>query len=320
MPTQHKCIVCKSNITPKIHRGLDCVVCNNWYHQKCANLTVEAFDDYRSKSIRWSCINCLKKGRRSSFIIPQTQKPSQLATTTPSTSTARNDIPNIEREILELRDFKRTISDKIEFLENTLRQQREIISEQNTKINNLSLELQESYNKINNIESSVVRNTIEIRGLPESSLKQDPTETVLKVASEFDFDIRLDDFHCKIDSPVITVEFKSAFICQQFISSGKKFNREKKKFCNKCKIFVNNKLTTEEKKLLYLTKKFASEYGYKFAWHTNGHVHLKQNESTHPIIIKNKQELDKIKTSSNLLSEHERAENENGGSSQSNQL
>ena len=129
----------------------------------------------------------------------------------------------------------------------------------------------------------------------------------------------LSQFDCKSDATTITIEFKSSSHRQRFLAAGKNFNRNNRKFNGQSKIFVNELLTPQEKKLLYETKTFARNNGYKFAWHTKGHIHLKQNENTIPIIIKTYQQLESIKNGAEmLLPEHERITNEDSGGEQSN--
>lgn len=321
MPAQ-KCKVCNSNITPKLHRGLDCVVCNQWFHQKCAELTVANFDKLRENSTRWSCKSCTKKGRRSSFVAPQPLSPITPTQSTSSqpplpTTASSSDIENLQKQLIE---FKETITAQIEKLESQIAEERERHEQQkiiNEQLKNKleSLTVTANVNKKKSLEK-----VLEIRGLPRGALSN-PANTVILVSQEINCETHISQFDCKSDTTTITIEFKSSSHRQNFLEAGKTFNRHQRKFNGQYKIFVNEVLTSEEKKLLYETKSFARHNGYKFAWHTRGNVHLKQNENTTPIIIKTQQQLECLKNGNEmLLSEHERVANEDGGGAQSHQF
>jgi hypothetical protein len=111
---------------------------------------------------------------------------------------------------------------------------------------------------------------------------------------------------------VLLIEFKSLTQKRGFVTAGKLFNRLNQKFNATHKVFVNDRLTTAEKTLLYETKVYGNSAGYKFIWFVNGYIHIKRNESTSPIVIKCPNDLANLKESDTIvLSERSRAENEN---------
>lgn len=44
------------------------------------------------------------------------------------------------------------------------------------------------------------------------------------------------------------------------------------------KIYINNQLTKENKRLFWLAKEFSKTYGYNFVWSNSGSVYLKKNK------------------------------------------
>ena len=87
----------------------------------------------------------------------------------------------------------------------------------------------------------------------------------------------------------------------RFLAAGKKFNREKKRFDYfgvDHKLFVNEKLPVTTRRLLYDTKRFAQENGFKFCWVCNGLVNIKKSETSYPLVVRDQTVLDRLMTDS----------------------
>lgn len=81
----------------------------------------------------------------------------------------------------------------------------------------------------------------------------------------------------------------------EFYRAGKKFNRDRKLLAHgttRHKIFINEKLTSDQKQLLYNTKSFARNRDYAFAWFFNGLIHLKKRSNSRLIYIRSQDDLD----------------------------
>jgi hypothetical protein len=281
-------------------------------------INIDDFEKYRKNSIRWSCKQCVKKGRRSSFLVPppnnQPQAPLLTAITSTQVTQTNGELENLKRQ---LDSFKEQLSSQIKTIEKRLEDE----IEKNRRQNNLIDDLRDTINTLTNRpqqeETRQVVKLLEIRGLPSFALTH-PIDTTIDVAKEFGIHLDRSQFSSVSDSSIVTIEFSSTLLREKFLTAGKKFNREQKRYKNKSRIFINEKLSHDEKQLLYRTKIVAQKCGYKFAWHTRGRIHLKKNEFSIPIIINNDTDLNKIQSESiALLPERERSENQNGENSQS---
>jgi hypothetical protein len=95
----------------------------------------------------------------------------------------------------------------------------------------------------------------------------------------------------------LIAEFRSDVIKESFIKAGKKFNREGGLFSFESlasKIFINQKLTSCQKTLLYNTKEFAKQYNFKFTWIHRSQILLKKDETSKPIYIRSVEDLPSI--------------------------
>lgn len=61
------------------------------------------------------------------------------------------------------------------------------------------------------------------------------------------------------------------------------------------KIYVNNSLTFEYKKLLQAAREFRNEFGYRFVWIRGGRILLRKNENSPAIAIRSAMELHNLK-------------------------
>ena len=60
------------------------------------------------------------------------------------------------------------------------------------------------------------------------------------------------------------------------------------------KVFLNENLTTRNKKIFYHANIFRKQYQWKFIWTSNGMVFLRKNETSDAVIVRNLFDLDKL--------------------------
>lgn len=65
-------------------------------------------------------------------------------------------------------------------------------------------------------------------------------------------------------------------------------------------IYINDELTSENRKLLWLAKTRVKECGWKFIWVRNGHIYARKNENTSPMLILNTADINGIDSTINL--------------------
>ena len=60
------------------------------------------------------------------------------------------------------------------------------------------------------------------------------------------------------------------------------------------KLFINENLTQERKRLLWLTKQTAKNLNYTYIWTMNGKIYVRKNEDSSSFIIHNENDLSKL--------------------------
>ena len=299
MPAQ--CKVCNKNITPKRDRGISCVTCDKWYHQSCSGLSVEEFEKLiKQTDLRWNCNQCqkAKKGRRSSFIVPQNSP----ATTSKKVLTSRTDSPLTSSSLASSKTNNLSeIWKRIELVEKQLKKQ----EEENSSLRDLIERLQQSISDLS-IPSHSSEKILEIRNLPPSAL-ENPTEIALLIGENIGCEINAIDVTCEasLDSKsVLSVAFESTNKRSEFLIAGKRFNREGGRFLyngQRIKIFVNEKLTSQQKRLHYKASIISKSRGFKFCWWCNGELLVKKSENHLPIAIKDEQHLEQFFSQADAL-------------------
>lgn len=305
MPSQ--CSKCSKNVTDKRYPGLSCASCNKIYHITCANLPKETFLSIQKNQLAWSCIACKNKpSTRRSGIFPP---PGLAASQVPQALTVASEDKQLQDLILAFNSYKESTDKRIAHLES-------LLAVKTQQIGALSESVQKVEAKAEEIIQLSTANALEVQGIPEESLLS-PTASVLSIASEIGCHLSAQDFDCSSSQtgtkPVLSIRFKSSEQRTKFLHAGKKFNRDKKRISvgiESYKIFVNEQLTSVQKRLLYNTKTFARERNYNFAWFCNGLVHLKRRNDSELKIIRTQDDLDVLAQNEAqlLLSERERSQ------------
>lgn len=151
------------------------------------------------------------------------------------------------------------------------------------------------------LEKVSLENNLEVQGIPVSILK-DPASAAAQVADCINCPINATEIVCSVPTadgpnPVLVIKFDSKSTRAAFIGAGKRFNRENKKLIvdnTHHKIFVNEQLSSDQKRLLYDTKCWVRRQHFKCAWVCNGLVHLKKTDHDQPIIVRSQSQLDQL--------------------------
>lgn len=310
------CAICKTNVTNVKYPGLTCADCQHHYHHNCAKLSVSTLKDIEDNpQLNWSCSKCqkTKKGRRSS-ILPSVPAPRSTPPTAPETNTSRK--PSVADQLLELKaafeSYKQVTDDRIAKLESlVLEKSQEVLTLKST----ITQVEEDTAQQSVQIEQFSVEHHLEIQGLPASELDQ-PEQAAVNVGVSIGCSLAPEDFDCSVNKsslkPTLQLRFASQCARRRFLHAGKQFNREKKLLKvgdRDYKIFVNEQLTTTQKKLLYEARQFKLAFHFRYAWFSNGQILLKKDETSKPIVIKSLGDIDALarNETGNLLSERQRS-------------
>jgi hypothetical protein len=332
------CAKCSRNVTRVFSPGLSCIGCSRYWHFQCADLTEGTFKSIVENKLSWTCKSC---PRRSNIIpgalpvcslsIPSasprnspsvTKSPAAASVTqaskapkvgskssaTSKKSAAQKPLTDSER-ISKLEEQFVAALNRIDFLEAQLSEKSSVISSLLNKA-----EEWDSSRPTSSCESQRSSDFLEIQGLPETALSNPAA-----AATAIGVQIGVREVQELLSCPPVRynnrlrLSFASPDQRRNFLLEGKRFNREKKKFCwdqRKFQIHVNEELTLAQKALYRETKTFARVNGYKFVWvGVSGSIFLKKSEGFEPAIISSSLSLTKL-TDAPLLSKCARPENE----------
>lgn len=306
------CDKCKKNVTDKRFPGLSCVDCKKIFHNNCVKLTKETIDNIDKNQLSWSCPECSKKpNRRRSQIFPGNatgagSSNSAIKIKVPATVSIEKALADLAKDFAE---YKHQTNSRIDQLEQQLLE----------KANEVKV-IKASFNQVRNntedLSKAVIEKTLEVQGIPEKCL-DDPTEAAILLGVEIGCQLSSEEIDCKLvnsgSKPVLDIKFNSSSRKIDFLRAGKKFNRDKKRLVvgeQNHKIFVNEKLTLDQKRLFYNVKIFARTHNFSHVWFCNGHVHLKKSDHSLLIIVRTQEQLEVLAQNEaiNLLSECERSQ------------
>lgn len=299
-----RCNDCKLTVTPVQNPGISCVACEKFFHFKCADISKESQEDFRAKrKTKWTCSKCK---RHSTVILPPVDE--ELNTT------------DLKDFLAEFTAFKKWVVEKFDKLEQQGRVEFSEVLSLKEVVRSVEFKAEE-------LEKIAVERTLEVQGVPEDELT-DPVNAALAIGQQLHCLITEEDVECSVDKiglkPVLAISFHNKATRSAFLTAGKTFNKSGKllKFGRReSKAFVNEKLTADQKRLLYNTRTFAARHSFKYSWFVNGQVHLKRNDKSQPIVIRSQISLDRLQQheSSGLLSEREGTEIEDERSIRSHQ-
>lgn len=285
------CDKCKKNVTAKQNPGISCVDCSHHWHWKCTTLTEEAISAIKSsKDLSWTCGKCK---RRSIIIVDP-----PIVTKTPVTNTNTNKRQNNNTsstaapnsDLVEKLNSALARIDQLESTVDSLKSQVVALTEKSAQFDSLSSTVTSLDTICNSLEKNNVSETLEIQNLPEVALS-DPVAAVVQIGRSINCPVTPSDFSSEPHrvNKRIRLPFKCKNLRRKFLLAGKEFNRKKSQFIvgnQKFKIHINQELTTLQRSLFDLTKRFASSNDYKFVWFdVNGKLLIKKNENSLPIAV-----------------------------------
>jgi Baculovirus FP protein len=298
------CVICKKNITDVRAPGVSCCECNQIFHIKCVGIDKKKFGaESKKPDYKWTCVPCKPSARRSQiFPAPSnrlSQAPQPSASSQPSTSAQadKNQLQELSAAFNALTEafqsYKTSTDARIAILE---AQQ----TNNNQTVTTLTATIQKVETKTEDLEQVSIADSLTIQGIPDTIL-ENPLEAAKEVGVQIGSELNILDIDCKVSrsgtKQLLDITFASKTARTAFLHAGKKFNRNKKQLCvngEQFKIFVNEKLTAEQKRLLYDTKCFARENNFLHVWFCNNVVHLKKTDHSTLLLIRSREILENL--------------------------
>ncbi|XP_037974263.1 uncharacterized protein LOC119693798 [Plutella xylostella] len=223
----------------------------------------------------------------------------------------------------ELAGFKSDIKDMI----------KELISAQNTRMDNLEqhmMELKKQFStikdtnkdihvymieeKIENLDRNIIKTSIELRNVPKrpQETKENLFCLVKTLSQSINVTLQPHDIRdvsrqpSKRESPVsaLVVEFSNTLIKSRILNGIKEFNKANNKDkmnsshlgldSPKIPIYATELLTNTSKRLYFLARTLAKSENYAFCWISNGRVLLRRHKDGPHIVVKDEHHLQQL--------------------------
>ncbi|XP_077501509.1 uncharacterized protein LOC144112558 [Amblyomma americanum] len=312
------CFSCKVSLTDdKVF--LTCAECKSCYHiGTCSGVAENAYKKMSQATKKaWKCPTCkATKARCSSLTSDNTEATVDLAQEIAEIRRMLAEVLTIKEKLETLETIKITVDDiekSVELMSTKydeviarMEKQSADISDLGKRVEKLETKLKEGEIKqlkreVNNLEQYSRRQNLEIHGLQKHN-NENLLEKLNLLANDLDLpplsesDVeaihrlptRKDENNVDKVAPVL-VRFASRVVRDKWLAKKKELRDADSK------IFLNENLTTHNKKLLWLMKTKATEKEYKFAWVKNGKLFVRRNARDKIINITTIEDLELIR-------------------------
>ncbi|XP_025420837.1 uncharacterized protein LOC112690943 [Sipha flava] len=284
------CYSCNDDIFEE--DSIECTSCNEFFHFMCVSLKEVTFRKMsKLAKSKWTCSKCKYMDKKDS--------PPQIKTlqTNKNTSTDNNFI-NLTESVNFMSDKFDSFGEQLKEILSEMKQMREEnreLKNQNIKFKN---EITLLGNRINILEQKALDNFIEVIGIPEiqNEVCADTAKLILAKLNEESSvkkAFRVQSRDSKKPRKLV-IEVNTPQCSSKIISSSKIQKPRGITFHDQWgnePIYVNNFLTLYNRNLLFKTKDFAREAGFKYVWFKNSKLFIKKNENHKAVLIENESSL-----------------------------
>lgn len=305
-----KCKVC--NV--EFNDGVQCSGCKNHLDFSCASISESTWRKYGAeRKAQWKCSSCrappsaisapAETVSLESIMKELKEMKSQMTTLTG----LKEDMRSIKNELSELKDTCVYSSGKLDDLSGRL-------SGVETRV----ADLEKLQNCISVLQSDLMQvkielsahdqrsrlNNVEIKGVP---LKKD--ENLFSVVEEISRKVNCAIPKTQINyisrvpmhnskEKLIIMSFINRYVKEEFIAAARTV--KKLVACDigfagiSTRIYVNDHLSIDQKKLLTMTKNTAKDKNFSYVWVKHGKIHVRRNDTSRVIVIKQENDLNKI--------------------------
>ena len=170
---------------------------------------------------------------------------------------------------------------------------------------NLKTEVNRLNYKVDELEQYGRRNNVEIHGIPEIPAENLP-DILTKIGEKLGCEIQRSDIDVihrlpgKDNKPrpviarLVRRSVRDALLKERFKLANVKTHQLDINVNEQNKIFINENLTPDRRKLFYLTRQKKDEKDYKFAWIRNGLIFLRKTENSEVIKVTCMDDLDEL--------------------------
>ncbi|XP_075167213.1 uncharacterized protein LOC142239312 [Haematobia irritans] len=194
-------------------------------------------------------------------------------------------------------EIKNTLSHAINTINQTLASLTEQVKELQEKDKIKSQQITNMETRIQKLEQQALCKNIEINNVPDSLT--DPVNIIKKIAASVDLQLNDTDIVSALRlkrNKKIIVEFTSLYTKRELMKrlKGHKVNANIHNSNTTSYIYVNDELTGNNRRLLWMAKTKARECQWKFVWVRNGTIYARKAESSPQILINNAADIECI--------------------------
>lgn len=312
------CAKCNLNVSP--NKRAICSTCSNDFHTACTNL--KTLTNFNNSKDSWKCETCTSKLKNvvarkklDGYLNNECSEKYNLDSVKIDLNIVLDKIESLSNNIKSIEKSIGFCSDSIDDLNVKLEEAVKKISDIENKMlryehkcNKLEKEVNILKAVINNNEQLMLSNKIEISGIPKTA-NENITEVVKTLAQSLKCDVQdcdiIDAFRGKayknMDGKIYT-HLISKNIKELFVKNIKlRYKNNNPLLANEIhrnfpenKIFINDQLTSHNKKLLWFSKEVAKNYNYKYTWANMRGIFMRKGEGDQVIKIHNLETLQKM--------------------------
>ncbi|XP_013147156.1 PREDICTED: uncharacterized protein LOC106110022 [Papilio polytes] len=294
------CSLCNTKFTD----GVQCASCKKVLDFGCANISESGWRKLGAdRRAQWRCASC--------------KLSSPVASALPAQAEATDSAASLETILREIRDMKRQltslptlveeirlIKDEISELKAACDISRNKVEEFNTRLLEVEAELAKTKHELTAQEQRSRLNNVEIKGIP---LKKGENLFSLVDAigrkidyvfpkSQINYISRVPMYNS--NEKLIIVSFLNRYIKEDFIAAARSTRNLSTTDLGLLgapqRVFVNDHLSADSKKLLTNVKNLAKEKHYEYVWVKHGKIHVRKNNTSKAFVIVRPNDLNKV--------------------------
>lgn len=304
------CAVCND----QFNDGVQCTSCKKHLDFSCAGISEIGWRKLGAdRRAQWKCPAC--RAPSPALLSPQPaasldivlMELREMKQQLHDLPTLIHDIRSIKDELSELKksyDFSSGRLDDFDSRIGTLETNASELGKLQDKVSSLQAEVASTKLELNSHDQRSRLNNVEIKGVP---FKKD--ENLFLVLESISRKIMYSCDKTKINyisrvpmqnsnDKLVVVSFLNRYVKEDFVAAAravKDLSTTDLGFQGAPqRIYVNDHLSVESKKLLNKTKYTAKEKGYEFVWVKHGKIHVRKNINCKPFIVRKEADLNKI--------------------------
>lgn len=300
--------------------GVHCEGCGNDYDFACAKVTEIGWRKLgANRRATWLCPSVCRKQLATS--VPKPDDVPAEAVSRPTTPNEPNEtvtlsaimakLVSMEFQLKDIADIKldmKEVKTQVDDLKTACQLNSNEVDDLKIKTSAMDIRIaavEQTTKEESSSESWTRLNNVEIKGVPVKT-NENLFEVLNKITAAVDCTVLKEQINYLSRVPTfgskeknIIVSFVNRYVKEEFVAQA----RAKKNLTTAHigladetrRIFVNDHLSPNQKKLLTKTKDAAKAKGYQFVWVKFSKIHVRKNDTSNLIIVHNMQDLNKLK-------------------------